>query len=303
MVSSLKNLPQKLNSSLDASKWIKNPKIAKVVTAIFKCLAAMALGAGFGALTFASFGGSFIIAGTIVGALSAAISFATASLIVSYIKKHGFPAFKYRSLASVEIDTWLSDKRKKIFKQVLKEDFQNQPWFSSWFQNQPFTSPSKVEHFLWKKIQKGVSRGEAHAMVLAFQKNNKISSQDLLKKIKAKNVFHHQLEEIFQQNVHPLGKKVPDTLEDFKKFLVQSKTLGKTAILTLEKGVLTQTIYIQFDSLKFYDGCDKRYGGLHENFQDIDIFSDALFKHIRGYHTKWRPKALKYDQAYIRNFA
>lgn len=197
-------------------------------------------------------------------------------------------------------------------------------------------------HLWRQFLKQGVHHGEAQGMVLANLEHAALKGLDFLNKITPQNLFTRQILEIIRKDLlhfdepeahemirtrtHELPglvtcekltltKRTLENKEQFKIAFLEyiADHQPQSATLRLRDKDKSHTLYIQFEpTLRFYDGYKHhQFAGFHEGvkhkkshdpFPSRDEFLDALYGHLRGYHSRLRPNALKFKEATLRGY-
>lgn len=328
----LQRLEQKLSS---IKKVLSSPKVKKVALEVLKGLVSVIIGGGLGALMLSPLGTVFIIVGASVGAGVAGIAYGIATGTLIGVKKNGYPAYAFRTSPPLSVEQWLTDENQAIFKEVFTQKIAPQPWFDAWKQLKKLKSASSLRSHLWRRIQKGVSHGEAQILVKKVKAKPSEASKVLLKKISAETLYHQQILEMIWSDfkranhepeltaiaplVHAISgvQEEPSLTFELDKFgdeqtfrvalepLIQQAAAGTPLMMTmrLEGGNDAHTLFIQMaPKLRFYDSYSVRFTGFHEGFNDMNAFIAALFSHLKGYYSRFRPGSLHFQRAVIRPY-
>lgn len=330
-----KNLFNKIENRFPKIKKLTgNPKVKKVAFEILKALGLSLLAAGFGALVSTPFGVPMIIAGAVCGGLTGGIAYFAVSSLIHAIKVKGFPAHPFCKSPPIHLEEWLSDENQKEFHQVIEKNLKQESWFQKWEELSHYRSKEKMQHALWCKIQKGVAKGEVRGLISAAHKHPTLSGVELLKKISAEELFYGQLLEIVAEDlakweawkehaailtasaeILPLQKKGDlilgtHEIQDEAKFITQFKSFihpvqdePSFCSLRLQGKGKSHAIFLQFKpTFRFYDSYSPKFGGMHEGFKTEEEGAKNLYAHLRGYHSRIRPNALKFNQVVLSGY-
>lgn len=329
-----RNILNKIENRFPKIKKITgNPKIKKIAIEVLKGLALSLLAAGFGALICSPFGATMIAIGAISGGVVGGLTFIAVTTVIQAIRSRGFPAHPFCKAPPIPLDDWLTDEHLKQFHDVIEKKLQPEPWFSKWVGLYK-RSKSKMQHALWRSIQKGVAAGETRALILAAQKNPSLGGLDLLKKISPEDLFYGQLLEIIAKDLAkwkawPEHATILKTLEEIpplikhgeipfgdlelndegkwsaqlKSFIHPVQDEPSWGCLQLFGKEKSHTLFLQFKpSFRFYDSYNPKHGGMHEGFKTEDEWIKTLYSHLKGYHSRIRPSALKFNSALLRAY-
>ena len=323
-------LIDKIDETFPKFKEIReNPKVIAVAKQVFKALACIAVGAGLGLLACTPLGIS-VGMGMGVGAAVGAIVFVAVAGVHAAIQALGFPINSHLVASPVSKDKWFSDESHKKFIKVLKKVAEN-PFFKDWLRKRNMT-PAEGANYLWKEFQGGLCQGQSQSLITLMKKRHELKGEDLLGKLKEKEVFERQILEIIRadlpdnKEVMDLAKNIPNTERLFRKSFSKSALENDSSLLFNqlkdEKNKLkdsfqclnatirlqnkkdpSHTIFVELHpTYRIYDASNHIYTGLYEGFESEEQFLNSLQKHIESYHSTIRMAALKYDEIIIRGY-
>lgn len=319
----------KIDKSFPKFKEVReNRKVKIVAIQVFKALACVACGAGLGLLACTPLGVSVGI-GIGAGAAAGAFIYLAVAGVHAIIQAYGFPANRYLVAPPVSSENWSSDEKHKKFIKILTKIAELDS-FKEWLIQEKITAAQGADR-IWKDFQGGLCQGQSQSLVSIMEKHHELEGENLLHKLKAKNVFERQILEIIRADIpnnpeiSELVEKIPNSEPLFYKSFSRSDLKNDSSLLLNELKdakdalvdpfqVLTATIRLQNDkeahtifvelhpTYRIYDSGNHVYTGLYEGFKSEKRFLKALQRHIKGYQSAIRPMALKYDDVIIRGY-
>lgn len=315
--------PHTLPNNRNNVKADINDRTKKIALDVLKGVGAVILGALFTAMAVSGFGATIIIISTLTGAVAAGIIYTTAYFVMRAAQKHGYPLFPHRRREPIELENWLNAQNEAKIPQII-EKWDKEDWFQTWLVTTNQTKESAPK-FLWKKLQKGVCHGEAVALAETSINKPGTSVDKIFNGLKAKKVVRHQILELirtdltlFKRSVGALDNQLPkvdeqiilhlNDLETFNKFkgsfskdLSSQKDKRYVGVIQLQSTTKSHSFFVQFTpEFVVYDGLGKKFNGYHDQFANYKEGLQALYAHLSGYHSKWRPFGLKFTQATLK---
>lgn len=295
----------------------ENPKVQRVASQAFKALASIAFGALLGTIVISPLGPGLLI-GIGVGAGMGAFSYFAVAGVLFVLKKHGFPAHRFKVSPPLSKDRWFSDKNYKKF-QTVYADLKHLDSLDVWKQKLNINSDTKAQKKLWKECQKGFCHSEAQNLISLLKDDPEITGQGLLNKIEAEDLFFRQIleiigadnsvlpntEEILNQSFSKAElKKDPLLINNLRKILKENDPhQAVAATIRLQNDRESHMIFVQvYPVFRFYDPYNPVFTGFHEGFKSKGQCLRMLQRHIQGYQSKTRPTALKFDEIIIKGY-
>lgn len=300
----------------------EDPKVQKIASQVFKAALCIGCGAGLGFVLATPLGVNIFV-GIAIGAGFGAFCYVAVTGVKFILEEYGFPANKYRICPPLNKDKWFSNKNYKEFQKAFTT-ISKLDGFNSWKQAKNIRSNAKAEEKLWKECQKGFCHSEAQNLISLLRENHSLKGAKLLDTIEAEGLFERQLHEIIRRDlssnveIAKLAKTLPNAEEFLEKSFTKHELFTNSQLLSDLTSQLkpskdhqaigltlrlqnntsdSHTLFVQLEPVfRFYDPYNPAFTGIYEGFKTPQECLQTLQKHLKGYHSKTRPTALKFDR-------